>query len=217
MCFGTSWVNCRPCLWSIRDVLWRLHGWYAHLRLLWAKEILEIAPLVKSWHFHQRYLPSTWEWEPLDGGLLPGHFWMNASGHPQLLRRFGGACYSVVAPFAMPCFPARQTEDDANLTLGKPLTSTWPMSTLISDLGGFPLRGFELKWSLVATLREGLCHWLRRRGMSLSGITKFLNQSGHVNSCVQWPSKPLTLSISPVWVHTSKRPTSSANKKQRNT
>ena len=40
--------------------------------------------------------------------------------------------------------------------VGKPLTSTLLTSTLVFRSGGFPFRGFDLEWSLVAPSLEGV-------------------------------------------------------------
>ena len=75
---------------------------------------------------------------------------------------------------------------------GKPLTSTLLTSTFAFRSGGFPLRGFELEWSLVATSLEGFSvtsHERRVPGALFKGIKRVRrappgtkNQSGHVKS-----------------------------------
>ena len=77
--------------------------------------------------------------------------------------------------------------------LGKPLlTSTLLTSTFVFRSGGFPCRGFELEWSLVATSLEGFSvtsHEKRVPGAPFKGIKRekrgtpgTKNQSGHVKS-----------------------------------
>ena len=80
--------------------------------------------------------------------------------------------------------------------VGKPLTSTFKKklltSTFVFRSGGFPFRGFELEWSLVATSLEGFSVTSNEKGYQW-GPFKALkrvrgappgteNQSGHVKS-----------------------------------
>ena len=74
--------------------------------------------------------------------------------------------------------------------IGKPLTSTLLKSTFVFRSGGFPFRGFELEWSLVATSLEGLSvtsHEKKGTRAPFKGIQRVRrappgteNQSGHV-------------------------------------
>ena len=78
------------------------------------------------------------------------------------------------------------------MSVGKPLTSTLLTSTFVFRSGEFPFRGFEVKWSLVATSLEGFsvnCHEKRVPKAPLKGIERVRgappgtkNQSGHVKS-----------------------------------
>ena len=76
--------------------------------------------------------------------------------------------------------------------IGKPLTSTLLTSTFVFRSGGFPFRGFDLEWSLVAPSLEGFSVTNHEKGIPgapFKGIKRVRgappgtkNQSGHVKS-----------------------------------
>ena len=86
--------------------------------------------------------------------------------------------------------------------LGKPLTSTLLTSTLFLAPGGFPVEGFELKWSFMRTSLKGFpgtSHEKRVPGAPFKGIERVRgappgtkNQAGHVKSGLWWPPEKAT-------------------------
>ena len=67
----------------------------------------------------------------------------------------------VVAVVDISQFPAKVIQAPL---VGKPLTATLLTSTFVFRSGGLPFRGFEVKWSLVATSVEGFLSLATKKG-----------------------------------------------------